>query len=148
MRIGNEENIDVASQNKDIIHEIEEDERKEYGDPNKIKWQFIEELKQRGFQIEYFYRAEALMPRYKDVIVPLVIKYYNRATEKIEKDMLIRLLYYKGLDEAVPFLIEKLNDSEVDKWRICDCLYEIRSKKYINEYLRIIGDSSLGSSRH
>ena len=142
----------VRQATRQLHEEKEEKERREYGDPTKIKWRFIEELAQKGLHVDYFYHAESLMPEHKDIIVPMVMKYYDIATDRGGKGKLISLLYYKGLDDAVPFLIDKLyNDVSCydsgDAWEICDCIYQIRSKKYIPEYLKIISDPSLGSSR-
>ena len=153
MRNYYEEHEEIVLQATRQLHKgIEEKERREYGDSTKIKWRFIEELKQKGLPAEYFYQTKLLMPEHRDIIVPMVMKYYDIATDRVEKAQLISLLYYKGLDNAVPFLIDKLyNDvpcyDSNDAWHICDCIYQIRSKKYIPEYLRIISDPSLGSSR-
>ena len=38
--------------NENSLHEVVgEHERQEYGDPGKVKWQFVEELKQRGLNL-------------------------------------------------------------------------------------------------
>jgi hypothetical protein len=39
------------------------------------------------------------------------------------------------------------NDPDINKWEIGDRLYQIRSKKYIDDYLRIISDASYGQDR-
>jgi len=59
------------------------------------------------------------------------------------------ILNYKGLEDVVSLLLEDyFSDSpDVDRWAIGDRLYQIRSKKYIDEYLEIISNPSYGQDR-
>ena len=110
---------------------------------------FKQELLNLGFQFQVLNQAEILMPKYKDAILPIVIKYYKAAKLKNEKRYLLGWFHHRGLDEVVPMLLEDYysDDPDIDKWEIGDRLYQIRSKKYIDDYLKIISNSSYGRDR-
>lgn len=110
---------------------------------------FKQELLNLGFHFQVLNQAESLLPKYKDTVLPVVIKYYKMAKLKNEKQYLLGWFHHKGLEEVVPMLLEDYysNNSDIDKWAIGDRLYQIRSKKYIDDYLKIISDSSYGQDR-
>ena len=89
------------------------------------------------------------MPKHKDSILPIVIKYYKKARLKREKQYLLKWFHHRGLEEVVPMLLEDYcsDDLNVDRWAIGDCLYQIRSKKHIADYLKIIANASYGQDR-
>lgn len=110
---------------------------------------FKQELLNLGFNFQVLNQAESLLPKYKDTVLPVVIKYYKMAKLKNEKQYLLGWFHHKGLEEVVPMLLKDYcsNNSDIDKWAIGDRLYQIRSKKYIDDYLKIISDSSYGQDR-
>ena len=114
---------------------------------------FKNELINLGFQFETSNQATALIPRHKKEILPIAIKYYRRARELYksnEQDYFIRFLYIKGLDEVVPMLLEDFYSQEttdLTRWFISDCIYQIRSKKFVKKYLDIVSNKAFGINR-
>ncbi len=145
-------NYDINS-NPDLVkHMLEQykasEEQKEKN-PDSILPAFKQELLNLGFSFQVLNQAESLLPKYKDIVLPVVIKYYKKAKLKNEKRYLLGWFHHKGLEEVVPMLLEDYysNNSDIDKWAIGDRLYQIRSKKYIDDYIKIISDSSYGQDR-
>lgn len=145
-------NYDINS-NPDLVkHMLEQykasEEQKEKN-PDSILPAFKQELLNLGFSFQVLNQAESLLPKYKDIVLPVVIKYYKKAKLKNEKQYLLGWFHHKGLEEVVPMLLEDyyFNNSNIDKWAIGDRLYQIRSKKYIDDYVKIISDSSYGQDR-
>ena len=145
-------NYDINS-NPDLVkHMLEQykaGEEQMERNPDSILPAFKQELLNLGFNFQVLNQAESLLPKYKDTVLPVVIKYYKMAKLKNEKQYLLGWFHHKGLEEVVPMLLKDYysNNSDIDKWAIGDRLYQIRSKKYIDDYLKIISDSSYGQDR-
>ena len=145
-------NYDINS-NPDLVkHMLEQykaSEERTDKNPDSILPAFKQELLNLGFDFQVLNQAESLLPKYKDTVLPVVIKYYKMAKLKNEKQYLLGWFHHKGLEEVVPMLLKDYysNNSDIDKWAIGDRLYQIRSKKYIDDYLKIISDSSYGQDR-
>ena len=139
-------NPDLVKRMIDRYKENEEQLRK---NPDSILLDFKQELLDLGFDFQVLNQAERFLPKHKDTILPVVIKYYKMAKLKNEKQYLLGWFHHRGLDEVVPLLLEDYfsDDPDVDRWEIGDRLYQIRSKKYIDDYLRIISDASYGQDR-
>lgn len=134
---------------KHLLEQYKDEEKKMEGDPNSVLLAFKKELLDLGFCFQVLNQAEAFMPKHKDSILPIVIKYYKRARLKREKRYLLKWFHHRGLEEVVPMLLEDYcsDDLNVDRWAIGDCLYQIRSKKHIADYLKIIANASYGQDR-
>lgn len=134
---------------KRMIEEYKAHEEQMKMNPDSILLNFKQELLNLGFNFQVLNQAESLLPKYKDTVLPVVIKYYKMAKLKNEKQYLLGWFHHKGLEEVVPMLLEDYysNNPEIDKWAIGDRLYQIRSKKYIDDYLKIISDPSYGQDR-
>ena len=134
---------------KHLLEQYKDEEKKLEGDPNSVLLAFKQELLDLGFRFQVLNQAEGFMPKHKDSILPIVIKYYKKARLKREKQYLLKWFHHRGLEEVVPMLLEDYcsDDLNVDRWAIGDCLYQIRSKKHIDDYLKIISDSSYGQDR-
>ena len=139
-------NPDLVKRMIDRYKENEEQLRK---NPDSILLDFKQELLDLGFDFQVLNQAESFLPKHKDTILPVVIKYYKMAKLKNEKQYLLGWFHHRGLAEVVPLLLEDYfsDDPDVDRWEIGDRLYQIRSKKYIDDYLRIISDASYGRDR-
>lgn len=139
-------NPDLVKRMIDRYKENEEQLRK---NPDSILLDFKQELLNLGFDFQVLNQAESFLPKHKDTILSVVIKYYKMAKLKNEKKYLLGWFHHRGLDEVVPLLLEDYfsDDPDVDRWEIGDRLYQIRSKKYIDDYLRIISDASYGQDR-
>ena len=134
---------------KHLLEQYKAEEKKLEGDPNSVLLAFKQELLDLGFRFQVLNQAEGFMPKHKDSILPIVIKYYKKSRLKREKQYLLKWFHHRGLEEVVPMLLEDYcsDDLNVDRWAIGDCLYQIRSKKHIADYLRIISDASYGQDR-
>ena len=134
---------------KRMIEQYKAHEEQMKMNPDSILLNFKQELLNLGFNFQVLNQAESLLPKYKDTVLPVVIKYYKMAKLKNEKQYLLGWFHHKGLEEVVPMLLEDYysNNPEIDKWAIGDRLYQIRSKKYIDDYLKIISDPSYGQDR-
>ena len=134
---------------KHLLEQYKDEEKKLEGDPNSVLLAFKQELLALWFRFQVLNQAEGFMPKHKDSILPIVIKYYKKARLKREKQYLLKWFHHRGLEEVVPMLLEDYcsDDLNVDRWAIGDCLYQIRSKKYIDDYLKIIANASYGQDR-
>lgn len=134
---------------KHLLEQYKDEEKKLEGDPNSVLLAFKQELLDLGFRFQVLNQAEGFMPKHKDSILPIVIKYYKKARLKREKQYLLKWFHHRGLEEVVPMLLEDYcsDDLNVDRWAIGDCLYQIRSKKHIADYLKIIANASYGQDR-
>lgn len=134
---------------KHLLEQYKDEEKKLEGDPNSVLLAFKQELLDLGFRFQVLNQAEGFMPKHKDSILPIVIKYYKKARLKREKQYLLKWFHHRGLEEVVPMLLEDYcsDDPNVDRWAIGDCLYQIRSKKHIADYLKIIANASYGQDR-
>lgn len=130
----------------DITRQAEEERKKM---PDSVLHDFRKDLSELGFSFEIVDQVKKLMPKYKNLILPIVIKYYKVAKIPSEKQYLLSWFHYKGLEEVVPMLIEDFikSKSQFERWEIGDRLYQICSKKHIEQYLSIIANSKYGSSR-
>ena len=134
---------------KYIIERYKASEEQMKKNPDSILLDFKQELLNLGFNFQVLNQAESLLPKHKDMVLPIVIKYYKMAKLKNEKQYLMGWFHHRGLEEVVPMLLEDYysNNSNIDKWAIGDRLYTICSKKYIDDYLKIIANSSYGQDR-
>ena len=58
--------------------------------------------------------------------------------------------HFKGLEEVVPMLIEDYyleQTHDLTRWFISDCIYQIRSKSFVKEYLDIVSNRVFGRNR-
>ena len=134
---------------KHMLEQYKASEEQMEKNPDSVLPAFKHELLNLGFNFQVLNQAERLLPKHKDTVLPVVIKYYKMAKLKNEKQYLLGWFHHKGLEEVVPMLLKDYysNNSDIDKWAIGDRLYQIRSKKYIDDYLKIISDSSYGQDR-
>ena len=114
---------------------------------------FEQELHNIGFAFEVSSQTLGFMPKYKSVISPIALKYYclarNRA-EHDEQNHFLRFLAWRGNEEVVAMLLDDfcaIDTPSLTRWFIADALYQIRSAKYVDEYIRIIADPIYGKNR-
>lgn len=114
---------------------------------------FDKELRELGFEYEIGSQPIGFMPRYKKEILPIAIRYYQLAKEQRkfnEQNYFMRFLGFKGFEEVVPMLIEDYYSNatqDLTRWFISDCIYQIKSKKYIKDYIDIASNSDFGVNR-
>lgn len=114
---------------------------------------FERELREYGFEFKVSSQVYGYMPKYRKVIQPLAVKYYKCARDRndtTELNYFVRMFQYKGCDKVIPMLLEDFKSDLIHdstKWFIADCLYQIRSRRYINEYLEIISTVKYGRNR-
>ena len=114
---------------------------------------FKKELKDFGVEFETFNQAVDLIPKHKKVILPLATKYYQLAKKlgkPNEQNYFIRFLCIKGLDDVIPMLLEDYyfeKTTDLTRWFISDCIYQIRSKNFIKEYINIVSNKTFGINR-
>ena len=117
--------------------------------PDSLIPAFEKELRELGFEFEISDQVKGFLPKNRTIILPIAIRYYKQAKLKNEKSYFMGLFHYKGFEEVVPILIEDFYTGEtlIDRWAIGDRLYTIRSKNYIEDYLKIIANSEYSRSR-
>lgn len=110
---------------------------------------FESELRELGYIFEVQSQIAGFLPKHKETILPIVIRYYQESTKKSEKTFFMGLFHYKGFEEVIPMLLEDFYSDSllVDRWMIGDRLYQIRSEKHIDDYLKIISTPQYGKSR-
>lgn len=142
----NNSNVFLSNQ---LLKQYTEDDSQLQNVPGSILLDFKEDLHNLGFSFQVLNQAEALMPKHKDTILPIVIKYYKAATIPSEKQYLLKWFHHRGLDEVIPMLIEDYYSpcSDTARWAIGDRLYEIRSKHYVKEYIKMITNPKFGIAR-
>lgn len=121
--------------------------------PDSLYPEFEAEIRKIGIEFEIVEQILDYMPQRKDDIVPIALRYYrlarNQGKENEQREFL-KFFDFEGLDELVPMLLKDYrsdNTSELSRRYISDCLYTIRSKKYVSEYLDIITSPSYGTNR-
>ena len=147
-------NYDINS-NPDLVRRMIENYKKasekyfaQY--PDSVILTFEQELRDLGFQFEISPQIDQFLPKHKETILPIAIKYYQQAKYPKDKNFFILLFHHKGFEEVVPML---LNDFYSDKALpltrefIGETLRAIRSKKYIKDYLEIIAQPQYGLAR-
>lgn len=121
--------------------------------PDSVILIFVKELKNLGFEFETNNQILGFMPKYKSEILPIAIKYYQLAREKQkdnEQNYFLNFFQFKGLNEVVPMLIEdyyRSETTELTRWFISDCLYTIRSKEFLSDYINIASNPLYGYNR-
>ena len=114
---------------------------------------FKKELKDFGVEFEAFNQAVDLIPKHKKVILPLATKYYQLAKKlgkPNEQNYFIHFLCIKGLDDVIPMLLEDYyfeKTTNLTRWFISDCIYQIRSKNFVKEYINIVSNKTFGINR-
>lgn len=147
-------NYDINS-NPDLVKRMIENSKKASEKyfaehPDSLIPPFEQELRDLGFQFEISEQVKQFLPKHKKTILPIAVKYYQQATYDNEKDFFISLFHYKGFEEVVPMLIKDFYESTTPnctRWFISDCLYQIRSKKYVDDYIKIISNPAYGQDR-
>ena len=121
--------------------------------PDELITLFAEDMQGLGFDCDDYDALAGYMPEHKDTVLPLALKYYQRAKAEKRDDTInyfLAFFEHKGLDDLVPMLVEDYISEEffaATRHMVADCLYTIGSDKYMNEYLGAVKLSSLGSSR-
>jgi hypothetical protein len=115
--------------------------------PASLSPSFDNELRNLGFVFEVSSQIWNYLPDYKDIIIPIAVRHYLQAKYEIEKEYFKRFFRIKELGKVVPMLLDEYNspDSKIDRWAIGNLLFQIGSKKYVNEYLEIITDKQFGT---
>lgn len=111
---------------------------------------FEQELRNLGFQFEISEQIKQFLPKHKKTILPIAIKYYKQAKYDNEKNFFISLFHYRGFVEVIPMLLNDFYSdkiSPITRQFIGETLRTIRSKKYTDEYLRIIANPQYGLAR-
>lgn len=114
---------------------------------------FEKELRDLGFEFETSNQALGFIPKHKKVILPIAAKYYQFAKDikkSNEQNYFMRFLCIKGLDDVIPMLLEDYyfeKTADLTRWFISDCIYQIRSKNFVREYLDIVSSRRFGRNR-
>lgn len=114
---------------------------------------FENELRSLGLKFEISNQLLAYMPDKKEMILPIAIKYYQKAKQENladEQNHFLQFFHYKGLNSLVPMLIadyKLATTTELTRWMISDCLYQIRSKDWLGEYISIVSNPQYGINR-
>ncbi len=138
-----------------LMIENEKKAAKEYleKNPDSLIPKFEQELRDFGLEFGISSQTYSFMPKHKETILPLAIKYYQQAKKQLkdnEQNHFLKFFHSKGFEEVIPMLIEDFHSPSTQnptRWFIADCLYQIRSKKYIDDYLKIISNSAYGMDR-
>ncbi|MCL2300365.1 MAG: HEAT repeat domain-containing protein [Firmicutes bacterium] len=110
---------------------------------------FEQELRELGYGFEISSQIIGFMPKHKETILPIAVKYFKQAKDKNEKWFFAGFFRFKGFDEFVPLLLEEFYSDTpgFNRWQIGDIIEAIRSKKYIDDYLKIIANPAYGRDR-
>lgn len=147
-------NYDINA-NPALVKQIIENTKKAYEEylaehPDSLIPSFEQELRDRGFQFEISEQIKWFLPKHKKTILPIAIRFYQQATYDNEKNFFISLFHYKGFEEVVPMLLDDFYSDKtpyLTRQFICETLRAIRSKNYIEDYIRIINNPKYGLAR-
>ena len=147
-------NYDINS-NPALVKQMIENSKKAFErylaeHPNSLIPSFEQELRNLGFQFEISEQIKQFLPEHKKTILPIAIKYYQQAAYANEKDFFISLFHYRGFEEAVPLLIRDFYSEKTPRLTrefIGEALRAIRSKKYVDDYLKILANPQYGTAR-
>lgn len=147
--------INKSSQfKKSLIDNIKMQKEKQYEEnPDSLVLQFECELKELGFEFEIFQQLIGFMPRHKEIILPRAIEYYREAKRRgkeNEQNYFLSFFHFKGFEELVPMLLDDFYSPEtadLTQWIIADCIYQICSKVYIDDYIKIVSNGLYGTNR-
>lgn len=147
-------NYDINA-NPALVKQIIENTKKAYEEylaehPDSLIPSFEQELRDRGFQFEISEQIKWFLPKHKKTILPIAIRFYQQATYDNEKNFFISLFHYKGFEEVVPMLLDDFYSDKtpyLTRQFICETLRAIRSKNYIEDYVRIINNPKYGLAR-
>lgn len=121
--------------------------------PDSLIPAFENELRQAGLEFEVTNQTLGFMPKQKKVVLPIAIKYYQLARElrkENEQNHFLCFFQFKGLEEVMPWLLEdyfSTDTPDLTRWYISNCFYQIRSKRFVEEYLNIISNRKFGGNR-
>lgn len=147
-------NYDINS-NPTLIRQIIENSKKTSErylteHPDSVIPLFEQELRNLGFQFEISDQIKQFLPKHRKIILPIAIKYYQQVTYNNEKNFFISLFHYKGFEEVVPMLIRDFYSDKTPRLTrelIGETLRAIRSKKHVDDYLKIIASPQYGLAR-
>lgn len=127
------------------------DREKQYfmDNPKSCVKEFLDCLRELGFQFSVSMQITQFMPKHKDVILPLTVKYYELAETKHERNYFISLMRYPCCKAVVSKLLDSFykGTSIDDRECISECIYSIHDKSYAEEYLSIISNEEYGLHR-
>lgn len=118
--------------------------------PESVIPKFEQELRDLGYKFEIEQQVHCFLPEHKETILPIAVKYYKQAPYEEEKQVFIGFFHYKGFEEVVPMLLEDFYLEEtppLTRECIGDALLEIRSKKYVDDYIKIISEEKYEIAR-
>lgn len=132
-----------------IQHAIERETALFKENPDSCVRAFTERLRTLGFRFSVSAQVKQFMPKHKDIILPLAVKYYHQAVLKNEKNYFISLMRYPCCKTVVPMLLDAFykNAETDDRECISECIYSIHDKSYAGEYLRIVSTEEFGIHR-
>ncbi len=142
-----------AFQRQLLADEVEQEKQYLQSHPNSLIPLFCQELREIGFEFDFYHQIKCFLPKHKKIMSPIVLKYYYQAkAAKMENEQLFFMgfLRYKGMDEVVPDLLAEYRSpqsSDTVRWFISDKLYAIRSPKYAKDYIDIINNPDYGINR-
>lgn len=147
-------NYDINA-NPALVKQIMENTKKAYEEylaehPDSLIPSFEQELRDRGFQFEISEQIKWFLPKHKKTILPIAIRFYQQATYDNEKNFFISLFHYRGFEEVIPMLLDDFYSDKtpyLTRQFICETLRAIRSKNYIEDYIRIINNLKYGLAR-
>lgn len=147
-------NYDINA-NPALVKQIIENTKKAYEEylaehSDSLIPSFEQELRDRGFQFEISEQIKWFLPKHKKTILPIAIRFYQQATYDNEKNFFISLFHYKGFEEVVPMLLDDFYSDKtpyLTRQFICETLRAIRSKNYIEDYVKIINNPKYGLAR-
>lgn len=114
---------------------------------------FEKELRDLGFVFETSNQAVGFIPKHKKMILPIATRYYQLAKDlekPNEQNYFIRFFCIKGFDDIIPMLLDDFyfeKTVDLTRWFISDCIYQIRSKSFVKEYLDIVSSRKFGRNR-
>ena len=117
--------------------------------PDSLIPSFMEEIREMGFEFKSSAQIIGFMPNYKSIILPIVIRYYQKSSVQNERLYFLKFFRFRGLVEVVQMLLDNfyVSKNPTEQWSIADCLYTIKASEYAEDYLKIISDNQYGISR-
>lgn len=139
---------------EDLVIKVKKQETEYYQKyPDSLIPKYAKELHELGFVFEISSQAYNFMPKHWKSILPVAINYYQMARDsgkENEQNYFLSFFGYRQCQSVVPMLLQNIYSpkiSSLTQWFIADCLYKIRSKEYIQNYIQIAINPKFGINR-
>ncbi len=112
---------------------------------------FEKALRNLGYKFEIMSQVEGFLPKHRHIIIPLAMKLYVQSNLEKDKIYFLHLFHFRGFEECIPLLLREVYSADISltiKGMIIEDIRAIHSRKYKEDYLRILAMTNLEDRRN